>query len=222
MPIKKITLISTSLNTGSLMNNLFSTEFPGITIHNIIDDSLVKEIVANGDVISPSVVKRVCSYVVSAEMSGVDLVVITCSSISGIANIAEHLVGIPVIRIDEPMAELAVKEGNRIKVLATISSTLTPTLQLLQEKIRRQGKETALNSALCKTARKFLDEGNPAEHDRILREEIENALKNFDLVLLAQVSMARVVDTLDAEKRKRVLTSPRLAIEEIKRRFPSG
>lgn len=68
-------------------------------------------------------------------------------------------------------------------------------------------------------ARRCLDEGRPEEHDRILREEIDRAIKNFDLVILAQASMARVLDTLEVEKQKRVLTSPKIALEEIRRRF---
>jgi glutamate racemase len=203
------------------MNQLFVKEFPEITIRNILDDSLVKEVIANGNVISHGVVRRVCSYVVSAELSGADLVVITCSTISVIARVAERLVGIPVMRIDEPMAEFAVKRGNRIKVLATISSTVTPSVQLIEEKSRQKGKELVLDSSLFEMARQFLNEGNPEEHDRVLREEIENVLKKFDLVVLAQASMARVLDTLDAEKRNNVLTSPALAVEYIKKRFLS-
>ncbi len=222
MSIEKITTISTGLNTATLMNQFFAKELPGITIHNIADDSLVKEIIANSNVIPPNVVRRVCSYVVSAEMSGADLVVITCSSISVIAKVAERMVGIPVMRIDEPMAELAVERADRIKVLATISSTLNPSVQLIEEKSRQQGKEIVLDSSLCEIARQFLDEGNPEGHDRILRKEIEEALQKFDYVVLAQASMGRVLDNLDVERRKSVLTSPALAVEHIKRRFLSS
>ena len=222
MAIKKITLISTSLNTGALMNKLFAKELPEISIHNIVDDGLVKEIIANDNVVSPSLIKRVCMYVVSAEMSGTDLVMITCSTISGITEVVERLVGIPVIRIDEPMAELAVKKFDRIKLLATMASTLNPSVKLIKEKARKHNKKIILDYSLCESARKFLDEGNQEKHDRILREEIENALKDFDLVILAQASMDRLVDKLDTEKRKRVIASPTLAIENIKRMFLSG
>ena len=219
MPIKKITLISTSLNTGSLIYQLFVKAFPEIIIRNIVDDSLVKEAIAHGDALSPSVVKRVCDYVLSAEMSGADLAVITCSTISKIAKVAENMVNIPVMRIDEPMAEIAVKEGRRIKVLATISSTLTPSLELIRNKALEKGKEIDLDSSLCERARTSLDEGNPEAHDRILREEIEKFLKDFDFVILSQASMGRVLDTLEAEKRKRVLASPSLAVDHIRGRF---
>lgn len=213
-----MTLISTSLGTGSLMNSLFAKEFPDLFIQNIIDDNLVKEIMANNDVIPSTVVRKVCMYVVLAETSGADLVMITCSSISGIKKIAEPFVKVPVLRIDEPMAKHAIRKGDRIKVLATVSSTLAPTMQLILEKSKEQGKKIVLESSLCDSARKCLDEGNPAEHDRLLGEEIDKALGNFDFVILAQASMARVLDTLDVAKRKRVLTSPPLAVKEIKER----
>jgi glutamate racemase len=201
------------------MNALFIKEFPKIIIRNIIDDGLVKEIIANNDIITSSLVRRVCSYILSAEISGADLVVITCSTISCIAIIAKHLVRIPIVRIDEPMAELAVKKGEQIKVLATLSSTLTPTVQLIKEKCQQQGKKVVLDGFLINKARQFLNEGNPKKHDQIIKEEIENALENYDLVILAQASMERVLDTLSAEKQKRVLASPKLAVEYIKRKF---
>lgn len=219
MAVKEIVLISTSIHTGAFMNALFIKEFPKIIIRNIIDDGLVKEIRANNDIITSSLVRRVCSYILSAEISGADLVVITCSTISCIAIIAKHLVRIPVVRIDEPMAELAVKKGERVKVLATLSSTLTPTMQLIKEKRQQQGKKVVLDGFLINKARQFLDEGNHKKHDQIIKEEIENALENYDLVILAQASMERVLDTLSAEKQKRVLTSPKLAVEYIKRKF---
>lgn len=219
MAVKEIVLISTSIHTGAFMNALFIKEFPKIIIRNIIDDGLVKEIRANNDIITSSLVRRVCSYILSAEISGADLVVITCSTISCIAIIAKHLVRIPIVRIDEPMAELAVKKGERVKVLATLSSTLTPTMQLVKEKRQQQGKKVVLDGFLINKARQFLDEGNHKKHDQIIKEEIENALENYDLVILAQASMERVLDTLSAEKQKRVLTSPKLAVEYIKRKF---
>ena len=76
-----------------------------------------------------------------------------------------------------------------------------------------------MDGFLINKARQFLDEGNPKKHDQIIKEEIENALENYDLVILAQASMERVLDTLSAEKQKRVLASPKLAVEHIKRKF---
>jgi len=41
------------------------------------------------------------------------------------------MVGIPVVRVDEPMAEKAVQTGTRIGVAATLATTLKPTTELI-------------------------------------------------------------------------------------------
>ena len=218
-PVKTIRLLSTSLPTGTLMSDLFKNEFPKAVVYNIVDDSIVREIISHNSTISPDIVKRVCGYVISAELSGAELVVICCSTISGIASTASALVSIPVMGIDEPMMERAVKEGEKVMVLATMPSTLSPSLRLLQDTCQRFEKSVVIDSVLCTEARGFLDAGNPEQHDAILTDEIKKALKSYDIVVLAQASMARVCDVLTDPDRKRVLTSPPIAVESIRKQF---
>ena len=218
-PVKTIRLLSTSLPTGTLMSDLFKNEFPKAVVYNIVDDSIVREIISHNSTISPDIVKRVCGYVISAELSGAELVVICCSTISGIASTASALVSIPVMGIDEPMMERAVKEGEKVMVLATMPSTLSPSLRLLQDTCQRFEKSVVIDSVLCTEARGFLDAGDPEQHDAILTDEIKKALKSYDIVVLAQASMARVCDVLRDPDRKRVLTSPPIAVESIRKQF---
>ena len=217
--IQTIRLLSTSLPTGTLMSDLFKKEFPEAVVYNIVDDSIVREIISNNNTISSDIVKRVCGYVISAELSGAELVVICCSTISGIASTASALVSIPVMGIDEPMAEKAVKQGEKVMVLATMPSTLSPSLRLLQDTCQRFDKPVVIDSVLCTEARGFLDAGNPERHDEILTDEIKKALKSYDIVVLAQASMARVCDVLTDPDRKRVLTSPPIAVESIRKQY---
>jgi Asp/Glu/hydantoin racemase len=215
---KNIRLISTSISTGTIMDNLFKESFPEADVYNIIDDSIVREIIYNKDVISTGITKRLCAYVISAELSGSDFVVICCSTISGIGRIVSKMVSIPVVCIDEPMAELAVQKGKRIKILATMSSTLKPSIDLLQLTAEAQNKDIILDSLLCSHARNFLDQGKPEKHDLVLLEEIQKALKENDIVVLAQASMARVLNSLEKDK-DRVYTSPPIAVKAIRKQF---
>ena len=64
--------------------------------------------------------------------AGADAIFNTCSSIGEIAQFARKLVPIPIYKIDDPMAIEAVETASRIGVLATLSTTLTPTAALLQ------------------------------------------------------------------------------------------
>lgn len=217
--VKTIRLLSTSLPTGTLLSDLFKNEFPEAVVYNIIDDSIVREIIANNNTISADIVKRVCMYAVSGEMSGADLIVICCSTIAGIADTARSLVSIPVMGIDEPMAETAVRRGERVMVLATMPSTLGPSLQLLRKTTEQLNASVVIDSVLCEEARDHLDAGVPERHDAILKNEIEQALRSYDIVILAQASMARVCDSLSDTDRKRVLTSPPIAVESIRKRF---
>lgn len=51
-------------------------------------------------------------------------------------------------------------------------------------------------------------------HDRIVREGLLSLMLDVDVIVLAQASMARVVDSLPDEERKvPILSSPKLGIE---------
>ena len=54
-------------------------------------------------------------------------------------------------------------------------------------------------------------------HARLVTAGLKELLDQVDVVVLAQASMARVVDTLpEAEKRVPILSSPRLGVEAAK------
>jgi Asp/Glu/hydantoin racemase len=124
------------------------------------------------------------------------------------------MVSIPVLKIDEPMIDLALTLGNRIGVAATAPTTLKPTSELVYRRAELLGKEVKVDPVLCEGAYKALFSGDAETHDRIVRQYLENLMARNDVVLLAQASMARVADTiLNKDKRVPILASPRLAME---------
>ena len=73
-----------------------------------------------------------------------------------------------------------------------------------------------MESVLCRGAFDAFLAGNMSEHDKIVSTHLLDLMKKVDVVLLAQASMMRIVDTLDEkEKTVPVLSSPRLAIERL-------
>ena len=54
----------------------------------------------------------------------------------------------PLFRIDEGMAKAAVEEGNRIGVLATLCTTLVPTVDLLKRLAAEGGKDVVIDDVL--------------------------------------------------------------------------
>jgi len=129
---------------------------------------------------------------------------------------AAALTKVPVLRVDQPMADQAVQLGRRIGVIATLSTTLEPTSDLVKRRAAAAGKEIVLVSKLCEGAFEALMSGDAATHDKKVGDALKQLSNEVDVIVLAQASMARVVDTLsDAERKVPILTSPAIAIQHL-------
>lgn len=178
----------------------------------MVDESLIQETIRAGS-LQKQTVRRLVNQIESAQQAGADAVLVTCSSIGPGVALARRLFDIPVMRIDDAMAETAVRQARTIGVLATLSTTLDPTAALLREKAAEAGREVELVECLCEKAFPAVLAGDTETHDRILREALMNRFSSVDLIVLAQASMARVVATLPpGSLRVPVLSSPELAM----------
>ncbi|WP_201983901.1 aspartate/glutamate racemase family protein [Hymenobacter rubidus] len=215
MPTKTLALVHTSATLVPMFQQLCAEHLPGVQTFNIVDDSLVRTINREGS-LTPAVARRVVNYVTSAEEGGADYVLVTCSSIGAAVEQAAGLAGVPVLRVDQPMADQAVQTGRRIGVIATLATTLGPTSDLVQRRAARAGKEIELTSVLCEGAFESLMSGDGARHDAIVAAALKDLVTKVDVVVLAQASMARVVDALAAADRLvPILASPGIAIRHL-------
>jgi len=186
-----------------------------VEMFNIVDDSLVKGIMAAGR-ITPQISERVANYLKSAESAGADQILVTCSSIGPAVEAAASSIGVPVLRVDQPMADQAVRAGKRIGVLATLRTTLEPTADLIQRRADKAGKKIELTSQLCEGAFEALMGGDAARHDAMVATALKELSRRVDVIVLAQASMARVVDSLaDTDKRVPILASPGIAVDYL-------
>jgi aspartate/glutamate racemase len=179
---------------------------PSITVRSIIDDSLIAEVIANGEV-TPGVLRRLCTYTVLAEQAGADLVLNVCSSVGEAADIAAKMIRIPLVKIDERMAEEACKLGQRIGVVATLSTTIGPTVRLIQKSADKLGRKVEISQELCQGAFEKLAAGDKQTHDNMVRKAISELTKKVDVVVCAQVSMHSLLPDL-CETSVPVLSSP--------------
>jgi Asp/Glu/hydantoin racemase len=181
-------------------------------VFHMVDESLIKDTIAAGFLRKPTI-RRLVAHIDSAAQAGAGAVLVTCSSIGEGVRVARSLFDFPVLRIDEPMAEQAVEIGPRIGVLATLQTTLTPTVRLLQETADAKGYCREVVSRLCEGAFGAVLSGDVATHDRMVREALAELCGTVDVVVLAQASMARVVAELPPEDQKvPILSSPELAV----------
>ena len=212
---KTLSLIHTSATLVPLFAELCSKYLPNVKLFNIVDDSLIKNTIACGE-LTAATSKRVVNYAASAEDAGADFILYTCSSIGPAVETAATLTGVPVLRVDQPMADLAVQTGKRIGVIATLSTTLEPTSDLVRRRAVAAGKEITLVPVLCAGAFEALMSGDAATHDEKVGTALKKLSTEVDVILLAQASMARVVGTLDeADKKVPILASPEIAIQYL-------
>lgn len=215
MSKKTLGLIHTSATLVPVFAELCNKHLPQVKVFNIVDDSLIKNTIACGE-LTPATSRRVVNYAASAEEAGADFILFTCSSIGPAVETADTLTQVPVLRVDQPMADIAVKTGTRIGVIATLSTTLEPTSDLVKRRAIVAGKNIELTAHLCEGAFDALMSGDAATHDKMVGNALKQLSKNVDVILLAQASMARVVDTLSPnEKNIPILASPPTAIQYL-------
>jgi Asp/Glu/hydantoin racemase len=215
MQQKTLGLIHTSATLVPVFQQLVSQYLPQVKVFNIVDDSLIKNVISCGELTSATA-RRVVNYVGSAETAGADFILVTCSSIGAAVEASAALTGIPVLRVDQPMADKAVQTGKRIGVVATLSTTLQPTSDLVKRRAAVAGKTIELEAVLCEGAFDALMSGDAAKHDEMVAKALKDLSSRADVIVLAQASMARVADNLSAEDKKvPILASPAIAVQHI-------
>lgn len=212
---QKIAIIHTTPVTVKSLGELVTKKIPNSEIINFVDDSILPQLGENKGDIS-LVEDRLVQYAIYAEQVGADIILNACSSVGEVVAKMRERVKIPIVRIDEAMAEKAIKNGNKIGVVATLSTTLTPTMNLLKSISEKLDKPVELQSLLAEEAYELLLAGDKEGHDRNLAESLVEIQEEVDLVVLAQASMASVVSTLNSEKQKYFLSSPELGVEKVR------
>lgn len=214
--MQTLALLHTSPTLSPLFNELTARILPGVRILHFVDESLIKNTIAAGRLEKPTM-RRLIDLVGSTFDAGADATLVTCSSIGPAVDIAAQLNDKPVLRVDRPMAEKAVAAGNRVGVLATLSTTLAPTAALVRRVAEEAGREIEIVEHVCEGAFDAVMAGDGATHDRIVGEALTGRMAGMDAILFAQASMARALAALpDGAVSAPVFTSPELGVERAR------
>ena len=179
---------------------------PDIEITHVLDEGILRKLSAQGR-ITPEIINWLTRMVASSQSAGAALAVVSCSSLSPCVNEVRSRVTVPVLKVDEPMMEQAIQNADRIGLLMTNPTTEEPSRILYEEVSGRLNKKPLLVSKLCPGAFSRLNRGDVAGHDAEVVQAIEELLQETDLVMLAQISIARVKRCLDKKVAARVLSS---------------
>jgi hypothetical protein len=215
-----LALLHTTAVTVPVFAELARTELTGIRVVNLLDDSLLTDVI-DANQVTVAVESRLRAYVEQAAVLGAGAVISCCSSIGEAMERIAGTAPLAVWRIDEAMAEEAVGRGYRIGVLATVATTLDPTVALIKRTASRQGRSVDVIPAVVEGAFAALRAGNEAVHDDRVRRGLEGLIRNCDLVVLAQASTARVAAAMTSYPLP-ILTSPVSGLRRARERLTGG
>ena len=213
---RSVAFIHTSPAAIGPLMQFYGEHAPELEITNLLDDGLLR-LLASGK--TETARKRLSQMLRdAAETYEPELAMITCSSVP--REMSDSLARdfqMPVLKIDYPMARVAVRAGRRVGVAATFPPTLAPTSKLLNEAAEEAGTEIEIVQEVEPKAYAALLSNDTATHDRLLLDLIERLQdKDVACVVLAQVSMARVLPLVGARARVPVLTSLHTSLEAIR------
>ncbi|WP_217594443.1 aspartate/glutamate racemase family protein [Cohnella sp. GbtcB17] len=213
--MKTVVAVYTGQGLADPLKKVFQELLPDVRLVNIIDDSLIGDVVKAGHV-PPGVARRLVQYYHNGEELGADVILNTCSSVGEVADDARKLIGVPIVKIDQAMAAKAAAGYDRIAVLATLPSTLEPTMRLIERQASAAGRAVTLVNGLAAGAFEALNGGSPEAHDRLILETALRVAGDAVAIVLAQGSMARMEQRLAEATGKPVLSSPRLGVEQVR------
>ena len=193
--------------------SMIQEALPGTTQVHLADASLLADARRIG--VTQDVSDRVGAHIRSLIDGGAEAVLVTCSSIGEAVEAAAESAGVPVLRVDEPMAREAARiaagagaaaaRPGRIAVLATLQATLGPTGRLIERAAAELGG-AEVDATVVPGAIEARESGDQARHDELVRQAATEAADNSDVVVLAQASMAAALAGVHLDVP--VLTSP--------------
>jgi Asp/Glu/hydantoin racemase len=208
-----IVVVHTGPVTVQPLKDQFKDQLPDARVINIVDDSLLNDVRAAGR-LTPEVTQRMYSYMSNAQAMDADYILNACSSVGEAVDVLRGMIRTPIVKVDEAMALEASRIGSRIGVVATVKTTLEPTVRLIRKKAAEQKREVTVVERVAEEAFEALLAGNNERHDEILKRTIVGLADEVDVVVLAQVSMARLVPSL-GETRVPVLSSPQSGVKML-------
>jgi hypothetical protein len=169
---------------------------PGIQIRHDVDETLLTDAMRMG--LTHAIINRTQQALVKTGRSGASVVICTCSTLGSIAELLNDDPTRPTMpnymRIDRPMADLAVASGHRIQIVAALASTLEPTRKLLEGSAAGLKVSPEIETSLIPNIWEHFQRGDEQTYHSLIARYLETP-SNYpngypDIIVLAQASMA--------------------------------
>ena len=210
-----------AIHTVKSVYETFPEELKSALSDDVLIDNIVDEVLANDPArrsghFTKTTRKRLYSLMMSAEQAEPDLIVVTCSTLSPYIESIREFIGVPVMAIDDAMCYEAVHSGSRICVLATAQSALSPAVNKIEHLADREKLSVRVEGFCDPEAIAALKAGDRERHDRLLLALSEQGM-GFDVIVLAQASMALMRGAVEKATGIRTLSSPETCVVAVKK-----
>jgi aspartate/glutamate racemase len=213
---KTVGVIHAAVFTAQVVKKFTDEIIPEVEVMHLGDDTIQRDNMKAGIGIIPKHnFSKFVTYAHILEEAGADVIMLACSTFNPAVEIAEPTLNVPILQIDRPMMDLAVKQGDKIGILATLPMTIPSTERLLLKAASDAGKDIEHKTVLSSEAFDALVSGNTENHNEILLHEINKLSKEVDVIVLAQVSMTALEPYLGNSKVP-VYNSGRTGVQRIK------
>lgn len=213
---RDLVFVHTAPALAEVFGELLAECAPDIPARHVMQPGLLEDALAEG-ALTDEIRARTKKALLEAA-DGARLVLCTCSTVAPGAEDAAPESAVPILRVDRPMAEAAVRAGSRVTVAATLATTLGPTADLIAQAAREAGRRVEIESVVFEEARAAFVAGDAEAYERIVADGLREAAQAADAIVLAQASMtpalARCAD-LDIP----LLSSPRSGLAAAVARY---
>ena len=193
----------------------FARMWPEAETVSLYDESLYVDFNKAGGM-NRRIEERIEALLRFSAQSGAQAILFTGSLFGDSVEAARERLDIPVLTAYESMIEeaFAGPQGRKLGLLATAGGTLEMMTADIARYASAHACEYSLQANQVAGAIDALLWGDRAEHDELV-VTAAGELSEYDILMLAQFSMAPVADRIREQTGLRVLTSPGTAVEKL-------
>ncbi len=190
-------------------------QMPDARIWNILDDRLIDEVHARGEV-TPDLLDRMLRLIDHALLEGADGVLITCSLYSFVAAATNPDRPVPVLGADSAaFHDILAARPQRVLLVASVNDALTDAVARLGEVASEHHAHFEIVPVFVDGALDAVRAGDEHQLATLIEDALREHLRDGDVILFAQYSLhpaaARVSFDIDAT----VYTGPARAAREL-------
>ncbi|WP_319532711.1 aspartate/glutamate racemase family protein [uncultured Cohaesibacter sp.] len=213
-PKPRIVLIHATRVAIDPIESAMAELWPEAEAVNLLDESLALDR-TKSTAVTPELTERIATLGRHAEVIGAEGILYTCSAFGLAVETVAKQAHVPVFKPNEAMFAGAFEHGGRVALIHTFRPAAASMIEEFEAEAKARGVSARINSFFCDGALTQLQQGKADQHDALIAQTVAG-ITDFDVIMLAQFSMARAGLACREKTAIPVLTSPEAAVLTLK------